>query len=65
MTVMDSLNAAYGKQKVKIAAQGFDRKWKQKTKDYRLLQHKAGGRVGNKSGIRINCRPIYGTFESA
>ena len=30
MTVMDSLNAAYGKQKVKIAAQGFDRKWKLK-----------------------------------
>ena len=30
MTVMDSLNASYGKQKVKIAAQGFDRKWKLK-----------------------------------
>jgi DNA polymerase V len=28
MVVMDSLNASYGKQKVKIAAQGFDRKWK-------------------------------------
>jgi DNA polymerase V len=27
MTVMDTLNASYGKQKVKIAAQGFDRKW--------------------------------------
>jgi DNA polymerase V len=30
MTVMDNLNASYGKQKVKIAAQGFDRKWKLK-----------------------------------
>ncbi len=30
MQVMDSLNASYGKQKVKIAAQGFDRKWKLK-----------------------------------
>ena len=30
MMVMDSLNASYGKQKVKIAAQGFDRKWKLK-----------------------------------
>ena len=30
MTVMDSLNASYGKQKVKIAAQGFDRKWRLK-----------------------------------
>jgi len=30
MTVMDSLNASYGKQKVKIASQGFDRKWKLK-----------------------------------
>jgi DNA polymerase V len=30
MSVMDSLNASYGKQKVKIAAQGFDRKWKLK-----------------------------------
>jgi len=30
MTVMDKLNASYGKQKVKIAAQGFDRKWKLK-----------------------------------
>ncbi|MDD3321577.1 MAG: Y-family DNA polymerase [Paludibacter sp.] len=30
MTVMDSLNGSYGKQKVKIAAQGFDRKWKLK-----------------------------------
>ena len=30
MTVMDSLNESYGKQKVKIAAQGFDRKWKLK-----------------------------------
>ena len=30
MGVMDSLNASYGKQKVKIAAQGFDRKWKLK-----------------------------------
>ena len=30
MCVMDSLNASYGKQKVKIAAQGFDRKWKLK-----------------------------------
>lgn len=27
MDVMDALNASYGKQKVKIAAQGFDRKW--------------------------------------
>jgi DNA polymerase V len=30
MMVMDSLNASYGKQKVKIAAQGFDRKWRLK-----------------------------------
>ncbi len=30
MTVMDSLNESYGKQKVKIASQGFDRKWKLK-----------------------------------
>lgn len=30
MTVMDSLNESYGRQKVKIAAQGFDRKWKLK-----------------------------------
>ena len=30
MRVMDSLNDSYGKQKVKIAAQGFDRKWKLK-----------------------------------
>lgn len=30
MMVMDSLNASYGRQKVKIAAQGFDRKWKLK-----------------------------------
>jgi DNA polymerase V len=30
MTVMDSLNDSYGRQKVKIAAQGFDRKWKLK-----------------------------------
>ena len=30
MTVMDSLNASYGKQKVKIAAQGFDRIWRLK-----------------------------------
>lgn len=30
MVVMDSLNASYGKQNVKIAAQGFDRKWKLK-----------------------------------
>jgi len=30
MTVMDSLNTMYGKQKVKIASQGFDRKWKLK-----------------------------------
>ena len=30
MTVMDSLNASYGKQKVKIAAQGFDRRWRLK-----------------------------------
>jgi len=30
MGVMDNLNASYGKQKVKIAAQGFDRKWKLK-----------------------------------
>lgn len=30
MCVMDNLNASYGKQKVKIAAQGFDRKWKLK-----------------------------------
>ncbi len=30
MGVMDSLNESYGKQKVKIAAQGFDRKWKLK-----------------------------------
>lgn len=30
MSVMDELNASYGKQKVKIAAQGFDRKWKLK-----------------------------------
>ena len=30
MSVMDNLNASYGKQKVKIAAQGFDRKWKLK-----------------------------------
>ena len=30
MGVMDSLNQSYGKQKVKIAAQGFDRKWKLK-----------------------------------
>jgi DNA polymerase V len=28
MGVMDKLNASYGRQKVKIAAQGFDRKWK-------------------------------------
>ncbi len=30
MSVMDSLNDSYGKQKVKIASQGFDRKWKLK-----------------------------------
>ncbi len=30
MKVMDSLNESYGKQKVKVAAQGFDRKWKLK-----------------------------------
>lgn len=30
MSVMDSLNASYGKQKVKVASQGFDRKWKLK-----------------------------------
>ena len=30
MLVMDNLNASYGRQKVKIAAQGFDRKWKLK-----------------------------------
>jgi DNA polymerase V len=30
MGVMDSLNESYGKQKVKIASQGFDRKWKLK-----------------------------------
>jgi DNA polymerase V len=30
MDVMDKLNATYGRQKVKIAAQGFDRKWKLK-----------------------------------
>lgn len=30
MDVMDKLNASYGRQKVKIAAQGFDRKWKLK-----------------------------------
>jgi len=30
MSVMDELNASYGRQKVKIAAQGFDRKWKLK-----------------------------------
>jgi len=30
MCVMDNLNASYGKQTVKIAAQGFDRKWKLK-----------------------------------
>jgi DNA polymerase V len=30
MRVMDDLNATYGQQKVKIAAQGFGRKWKLK-----------------------------------
>lgn len=30
MGVMDNLNASYGKQKIKVAAQGFDRKWKLK-----------------------------------
>jgi len=30
MLAMDKLNASYGRQKVKIAAQGFDRKWKLK-----------------------------------
>jgi DNA polymerase V len=30
MNVMDNLNESYGRQKVKIAAQGFDRKWKLK-----------------------------------
>lgn len=30
MVVMDKLNASYGRQKVKIASQGFDRKWKLK-----------------------------------
>lgn len=30
MKVMDSLNESYGRQKVKVAAQGFDRKWKLK-----------------------------------
>lgn len=30
MGVMDSLNDSYGKQKIKIASQGFDRKWKLK-----------------------------------
>jgi DNA polymerase V len=30
MSVMDNLNDSYGRQKVKIAAQGFDRKWKLK-----------------------------------
>lgn len=30
MVTMDKLNASYGRQKVKIAAQGFDRKWRLK-----------------------------------
>jgi DNA polymerase V len=30
MMVMDNLNTLYGRQKVKVAAQGFDRKWKLK-----------------------------------
>lgn len=30
MKVMDCLNDSYGRQKIKIAAQGFDRKWKLK-----------------------------------
>ena len=30
MQAMDKLNASFGRQKVKIAAQGFDRKWKLK-----------------------------------
>lgn len=30
MEVMDKLNTSYGRQKVKIATQGFDRKWKLK-----------------------------------
>lgn len=30
MSVMDSINTSYGKQKVKIAAQGFGRQWKLK-----------------------------------
>lgn len=30
MAVMDKLNTSYGRQKVKIATQGFDRKWKLK-----------------------------------
>ena len=30
MRVMDNLNESFGRQKVKIAAQGFDRKWKLK-----------------------------------
>lgn len=30
MVAMDKLNASYGRQKVKIASQGFDRKWKLK-----------------------------------
>jgi len=30
MQVMDSLNATYGKHKVRLAAQGFGRNWKLK-----------------------------------
>ena len=30
MLAMDKLNASYGRQEVKVAAQGFDRKWKLK-----------------------------------
>jgi len=30
MLTMDKLNASYGRQKVKVASQGFDRKWKLK-----------------------------------
>ena len=30
MGIMDKIIASYGRQKVKIAAQGFDKKWKLK-----------------------------------
>lgn len=65
MRVMDSLNAGYGRQKVKIASQGFDRKWKLKneklspcysTKLQDVLEIKA-----DEGGSPIRCRLLAAT----